>query len=235
MEHSLAALDDRALMELHKGGDPDAFGEIFRRHRDRMWAVATRVVTNRDLAADCVQDAFISAFRHAHNYRGEAAVTTWLHRIVVNACMDRLRRERHVVRRAADLAELDLVDEHDHHGSTESVLDVRAALAQLPEAQRLALVLVDMHGVSVAEAAAILEVAEGTVKSRCFRGREALAALLRPEGALKDPASAKRAPGTIPADRSSDTRTPPAPPGQRSGPKRPDRPVESTTIPGGTS
>ena len=176
-------LDDKELLRAHVAGDPDAFGELFRRHRDRMWAVATRTVGgNRDLAADCVQDAFLSAFRHAGNYRGEAAVTTWLHRITVNACMDRLRRERHVLRRASDLAEIDLPAEGDAHASTEAVLDVRAALALLPEAQRLALVLVDMHGVSVAEAAQILEVAEGTVKSRCFRGREALAALLRPAG-----------------------------------------------------
>lgn len=232
MEHPLESLDDRALMELHKDGDPEAFGEIFRRHRDRMWAVATRVVSNRDLAADCVQDAFISAYRHAGSYRGDAAVTTWLHRIVVNACMDRLRRERHVVRRAADLAELDLVDEHDHHSSTEAVLDVRAALAQLPEAQRLALVLVDMHGVPVAEAAQILEVAEGTVKSRCFRGREALAALLRPEGALKEQPGRSSTRGTITGDRSSDTWTSSA---RAQRPERPDQTLDSTTIPGGTS
>ena len=77
--------DDRALLRAHVEGDPDAFGELFRRHRDRMWAVALRTTRNRELASDCVQDAFISAFRRAGSYRGDAAVTTWLHRIVVNA------------------------------------------------------------------------------------------------------------------------------------------------------
>lgn len=178
---TLRELSDAELLARHVAGDPDAFGEVFRRHRDRMYAVAVRTAGDRELAADAVQEAFVSAFRRADAYRGEAAVTTWLHRIVVNACLDRLRRERTAaVRRAGDLAELDLPDRHDRHGSTETALVVREALATLPEGQRMALVLVDMHGLSVAEAAATLGVAEGTVKSRCFRGREALAALLAP-------------------------------------------------------
>ena len=94
------------------------------------WPCARR--RNRELAADAVQEAFISAFRRADAYRGEAAVTTWLHRIVVNACLDRIRRERVTVRRAGDVAELDLPDRHDHHASVEARLDVREALAQDP-------------------------------------------------------------------------------------------------------
>jgi RNA polymerase sigma-70 factor, ECF subfamily len=166
--------DDRELLRLHCEGDPEAFGELFRRHRDRMWAVALRTTGDRELAADCVQDAFISAFRRASSYRGDAAVTTWLHRIVVNACLDRLRRRRPT----SELTDYELADRHDDYASMETRLDVREALERLPEGQRMALVLVDMHGLSVAEAAAVLEVAEGTVKSRCSRGREAMAALL---------------------------------------------------------
>lgn len=175
-----AACPDAELLARYRDGDPEAFGELFRRHRNRMWAVAVRILGDREAAADCVQEAFVSAFRRAGSFRGEAAVTTWLHRIVVNACLDRMRRERHVVRRVGDLGELDLPDGTDRHASAEAVLDVRSALARLPETQRVALVLVDMHGLSVAETAEILGVAEGTVKSRCFRGREALAELLRP-------------------------------------------------------
>ena len=162
-------------MRAHVEGDPDAFGELFRRHRDRMWAVALRTTRNRELASDCVQDAFISAFRRAESYRGDAAVTTWLHRIVVNACLDRLRRDKPT----SELPEYELADKRDAHASVDTRLDVREALDRLPEGQRLALVLVDMHGLSVAEAAAVLEVAEGTVKSRCSRGRDAMAELLR--------------------------------------------------------
>lgn len=170
----LCECDDRELMRLHCAGDTQAFGEIFRRHRDRMWAVAVRTTGNRELAADCVQDAFISAFRRASSYRGDAAVTTWLHRIVINACLDRLRSEKP----ARELPELDLADPRDHHACAETRLDVHAALARLPEAQRMALILVDMQGLPVSEAAAVLSVAEGTIKSRCFRGRAALTELL---------------------------------------------------------
>ena len=172
---SLRERDDRELMRQHLAGDPDAFGELFRRHRDRMWAVALRTTRNPELAADCVQDAFISAFRRAGSYRGDAAVTTWLHRIVVNACLDRLRRDKPT----SPLPERELADTRDAHASVDVRLDVREALERLPEGQRLALVLVDMHGLSVLEAAMVLEVAEGTVKSRCSRGREAMAAMLR--------------------------------------------------------
>ena len=101
MLDDLSALTDRELLQRHVDGDGGAaFGELFRRHRDRMYAVALRTTSNRELAADAVQDAFISAFRRADAFRGEAAVTTWLHRIVVNACLDRLRREKVSVRRA---------------------------------------------------------------------------------------------------------------------------------------
>ncbi len=173
----LTALSDRDLLATHCAGEPDAFGELFRRHRDRMWAVALRTTGDAELAADAVQDGFLSAFRRGESFRGDAAVTTWLHRIVVNACLDRLRR----VRPATELPEQELADHRDHHHSVDVRLDVHQALAELPEGQRLALVLVDMHALSVAEAAQILEVAEGTVKSRCARGRAAMAELLRLE------------------------------------------------------
>ncbi len=170
----IADATDYELVRRHVAGDPDAFGELFRRHRDRMWAVALRTTGNPELASDCVQDAFIAAYRRAGSFRGEAAFTTWLHRIVVNACLDRLRRDKPTY----ELPEFDLADPHDAHSSAEVRLDVREALAKLPEAQRLALVLVDMQGLPVQEAAVILGVAEGTVKSRCFRGRAAMAELL---------------------------------------------------------
>nr|WP_109472873.1 RNA polymerase sigma factor SigM [Ornithinimicrobium cavernae] len=176
MTPDLQERSDHELMQLHKDGDPDAFGELFRRHKDRMWAVALRTARDPELAADAVQDGFINAFRRADSFRGDSAVTTWLHRIVVNACLDRLRR----IKPTADIADHDPVETRDHHRSVEVRLDVREALEQLPEGQRLALVLVDMHGLSVAEAAQILEVAEGTVKSRCARGRSAMAQLLEP-------------------------------------------------------
>lgn len=170
----LADVDDHTLLRRHQEGDADAFGEIFRRHRDRMWAVALRTTRDPEVAADAVQDAFLNAFRRAGSFRGDAQVTTWLHRITVNASLDRLRR----VRPTVDIADHDPVEPRDRHRSVEVRLDIQQALSQLPEGQRLALVLVDMQGLSVAEAAGVLDVAEGTVKSRCSRGREAMARLL---------------------------------------------------------
>jgi RNA polymerase sigma-70 factor (ECF subfamily) len=166
--------DDAALLHAHAAGDPDAFAELVRRHRDRLWAVAMRTVGDREEAADALQDALLSAYRAADRFRGDAAVTTWLHRIVVNSCLDRMRRRQ--TRPTVPLPEADrtpapVVDR-------DTALVVRAALAELPVDQRAALVLVDLQGYSVADAAEVLGVAEGTVKSRCARGRAKLAVLL---------------------------------------------------------
>ena len=169
-------LDDRALMQAHIGGDPAAFTELVRRHRDRLWAVAMRTLGDREEASDALQDALISAFRNAASYRGEAAVTTWLHRVVVNACLDRVRRRK--ARPSVPLGDLEVSSARDDQAAVEARIIVHAALAKLPEQQRLAIVLVDLQELSVAEAAAVLGVAEGTIKSRCSRGRTELARLL---------------------------------------------------------
>ncbi len=173
--------DDGTLLRAHLAGDRDAFAELVRRHRDRLWAVALRTIGDREDAADALQEALISAYRSAHQFRGDAAVTTWLHRIVVNACLDRIRRR--AARPTVPL--VDALPAPAAPVDSDTVLDVRAALAQLPVEQRAALVLVDVQGYSVAEAAGILGVADGTVKSRCARGRARLAALL---GYLRNPA-----------------------------------------------
>ena len=176
-------LDDRELMALHVAGNPDAFGEIFRRHRDRLWAVALRTIGDPEEAADAIQDGLISAYRNASSYRGDAAVTTWLHRIVVNACLDRIRRR--TARPTVALPEDDLQVDASRLGETrdameekETSLEVTRALAQLPPDQAAAVVLIDIEGYSVEEAAAILDCPPGTVKSRCSRGRVKLAATL---------------------------------------------------------
>ncbi len=166
----LTATSDRALLDLHREGDPDAFGEIVRRHRDRMWAVALRPLGDPEEAAAAVQDALVSAYRAAGAFRGDSAITTWLPRIVVNACLDRARRKS--IRRTVPLPDQDPTDDADLS------MDVAAALATLPMDQRAALVLVDLQGYPVEEAGRILGVPTGTVKSRCARGRARLLPLL---------------------------------------------------------
>jgi RNA polymerase sigma-70 factor, ECF subfamily len=165
---------DAELLRAHAGGDRDAFGELFRRHRDRLWAVALRTLGDPEDAADALQEALIAAMRGAGGFRGDAAVSSWLHRIVVNACVDRVRRRQ--ARPTVPLA--DDADSPARAADPDLALDIRSALATLPEEQRLALVLVDMAGYPVADAAAVLGVAEGTVKSRCARGRARLAVRL---------------------------------------------------------
>jgi RNA polymerase sigma-70 factor (ECF subfamily) len=175
---------DDTLLQRHVDGDPDAFSELVARHQDRLWAVAVRTTGDREDASDALQEALVSAFRRAGSFRGDAQVTTWLHRIVVNACLDRIRR------RKAKATE-PLPDDQDHRTeladrvpaddpaeASERRADVLAALRQLNEDQRAALVLVDMEGYSVDEAAEVLGCAPGTVKSRCARGRARLVPLL---------------------------------------------------------
>ncbi|GAB2980036.1 RNA polymerase sigma factor SigM [Nocardioides montaniterrae] len=181
--------DDAELLAAHVAGDPEAFGELFARHRDRLWALALRTTGDAEVAADGLQDAMIAAFRRAASFRGDAQVTTWLHRVVVNACLDQLRRrasrrtdalpddvdetDRRTLRtdEAADPAELNV--------RRERAAAVMTALQRLPAEQRAAVVLVDMEGYPVAEVAEMLDCAVGTVKSRCSRGRARLAVLLR--------------------------------------------------------
>ena len=168
---------DAELLRRHVAGDDQAFGELFRRHRDRLWAVALRTSCDPEEAADALQDAMVSAFRRAADFRGESAVTTWLHRIVVNACLDRLRRRaaRPAVPAGSDQAlEALAPQDGDHARATETRLDVDAALRTLSPQQRAALVVVDMLGFSVADAAVILDISPGTVKSRCARARARL-------------------------------------------------------------
>ncbi|MDT7548749.1 MAG: polymerase sigma-70 factor, subfamily [Actinomycetota bacterium] len=168
---------DRALLAAHVAGDPDAFSALVRRHQDRLWAVALRTLGNREEAADALQDALLSAFRSAATYRGDARVTTWLHRVVVNACLDRVRRQkaRPTVPMPDDGGP---ADPRDRLADRETAIEIEVALADLPDEQRAALVLVDVHGMPVEDVAAVLGVPVGTVKSRCFRGRARLAVQL---------------------------------------------------------
>jgi len=178
-----ATPDDATLLRAHVAGNPNAFGALVARHQDRMWRIALRIMRNPEDAADALQDAYLAAFRRADSYRSEAQVTTWLHRVVVNACLDRLRTMRS--RETEPFPEN--LDRWSRMGTTlikdpveikEQRSVVAAALGALNADQRAALVLADMEGYSVEEAAQILGCAPGTIKSRCARGRARLLPLL---------------------------------------------------------
>jgi RNA polymerase sigma-70 factor (ECF subfamily) len=208
---------DADLLRMHIEGDPDAFGQLFERHRDRLWAVAIRTLGDPEEAADALQDAMISAFRRASSFRGDSAVTTWLHRIVVNASLDRMRRRS--ARPTTGGGDEELLDSlatsrapvSDPSGTTDTQLDVAAAMRQLVPDQRAALVLVDMLGYSIADAAEVLGVSEGTVKSRAARGRARLMprlAHLRPGGSGgpdgQDERNRSAGPRVLPAQEGGD-------------------------------
>ncbi|MER7800141.1 RNA polymerase sigma factor SigM [Streptomyces parvulus] len=234
-EPSLGDMSDQDLLAGHVDGRPDAFGELVRRHRDRLWAVALRTLGDREEAADAVQDALVSAYRAAHTFRGQAAVTTWLHRITVNACLDRARKA--ASRKTAPVDDTErleqLLEPHESAAAPAERNDLHRqllkALDTLPADQRAALVLVDMQGYPVAEAARILDVPTGTIKSRCARGRARLlpqVTHLRPDGSGEDGKC-----GTE-RNRTPGTSVPPAAGPHRAGPPE-NGPSDSAAVKGG--
>lgn len=166
------ARTDAELLTAHVSGDRYAFEELFYRHHRQLYRLALLTSRDRDDAADALQDALLAAHRTARAFRHDSAVSSWLHRIVVNACLDRLRRNKS---HACD----ELVEERcgavDPTARVDTAIMVERALMRLPVEQRAAVVAVDMQGYSVAETARMLGVAEGTVKSRCSRARGKLA------------------------------------------------------------
>ena len=176
---------DAGLLDAHLAGDADAFAELVRRHRDVLWAVARRTTGNQSDAEDALQEALVSALRSVERFERRSAVRTWLYRIVVNASLDRLRRN--AARPASSLDGVDVPTVVDEADRTSTRLDVMAALQTLSPGQRAAVVLVHIEGMTVAEAADVLELPEGTVKSRCSRARAQLAQVLRPGNLPDDP------------------------------------------------
>lgn len=165
---------DAELLADHVAGDRHAFEELFYRHHRQLYQLARFTSHNPEDAADALQDAMLSAHRGAAAFRHDAAVSSWLHRIVVNACLDRLRRNRSHPTTPLE----DIYPVADRTTQVETAIAVQRALMRLPVEQRAAVVAVDMHGYSVADTAQLLGVATGTVKSRCARARARLAAAL---------------------------------------------------------
>ena len=170
---------DEDLVQRFLAGDASAFTELVKRHERRVYGLCLRILSDRDDAADATQDALLMVVRKLGQFRGEAAFTTWLHRVTVNVCYDHLRKaqRRPVLRR---------IDEDqpepeagppipDHADDVSLAQDVTAALALVPEDFRVALVLADVQDLPYEEISRVLDVPVGTVKSRVHRGRIALA------------------------------------------------------------
>ena len=166
---------DAELLGAHVAGDRYAFEALFYRHRRQLYRLAHFTSHNPDDAADALQDAMLAAHRCAPTFRYDASVSSWLYRIVVNACLDRLRRNKS---HPATPLESDVYLLGDPTLRVDTALMVERALLRLPLEQRAVVVAVDMQGYSVAETARLLGVPEGTVKSRCSRARAKLAKTL---------------------------------------------------------
>jgi RNA polymerase sigma-70 factor (ECF subfamily) len=167
--------------------------ELVRAHGGRLLSVARRMLRNEDDARDCVQEGFISAFRAIQRFNGDCRLSTWLHRIVVNAALMKIRtRSRRPEESIEDMLPRFIEDGHhaeptSEWGSASMLLEqretrerVRAAIDQLPESYRTVLLLRDIEELDTAEVAQLLGLTPNTVKIRLHRARQALAKLLEP-------------------------------------------------------
>ena len=172
-------LTDEELVDLYQGGDAEALGFLLKRMRGKMDLVARTKILDRELANDALQEACATIFKTAKNFRGESKVFTWVYRLVVNACIDQLRKEK--TRSSLNTTDdaLQTIAESDFSDRTDSSIVVKDALDQLPNDQREAVSLVWIEGYTVDEASKILEIPLGTVKSRCARGKLALSEILK--------------------------------------------------------
>ncbi len=188
---------DEDLVRRYLEGDRDAFGVLVERHERRVYNLALRMTGREEDARDATQDAFLSALRKLRSFRGEAAFTTWLHRVTVNACYDILRKRQRaplLSERPDDRPPLPEPPAPDHAEATELSIDVQRALLAVSEDFRVVLILHDVQDLPYEDIAAILGVPVGTVKSRLHRGRVALAREL----------------GIAPADRERPDPSPPS-------------------------
>lgn len=188
------AHDEQELVARLRAGDDAAFEWLVRTHGGRLLAIARRMLRVEDDARDAVQDAFLQAFRGIERFEGGARLSTWLHRIAVNACLMRLRsRGRRPEHAIEELLPRFYEDGHridpgppwrseavDPVEQREIAALVRGAIDQLPESYRNVLLLRDIEGFDTEEAARLLDVKADTLKVRLHRARQALRTLLAP-------------------------------------------------------
>jgi RNA polymerase sigma-70 factor (ECF subfamily) len=168
-------------MNLYQDGDVDALGFLIKRLRPKMDQVVRSQILDRELANDALQEACIAIFKNAKNFKGESKVFTWVYRLLVNACIDLLRKEK--IRTSQNVEDEALVSVADENSNFEDKKDaemaIKSALLKLPEDQRVAVSMVWIDGFTVEQTAEMLGIPIGTAKSRCDRGKKALAGILK--------------------------------------------------------
>lgn len=191
---SLEHLSDEQLMSDYQSGNIEALGFLLNRLRPKMDQVARSQILDRELANDAIQEACITVFKTATSFRGDSKVFTWVYRILVNACIDLLRKER--TRTSLNTDDEQLVTKPDlapdFVEQKNAYLVVHESLKALPKDQREAVFHVYIEGFTVEEASELLRVPIGTVKSRCDRGKKALAEILRENPIIPEPNKVKK-------------------------------------------
>ncbi len=165
-----------------RAGDLAAFEELYAAHKHRLYAVAYRMLGHSDDAEDMLQEMFLLAFRKLGSYKGESSLGTWLYRLGVNACLDRLRSKARRNELRTQLLDTDQPPELN--GTAQSIgivhrLDLERAIRDLPDGCRAAFLLHDVEGFEHREVATMLGIAEGTSKSQVHKARCRLRAALR--------------------------------------------------------
>jgi RNA polymerase sigma-70 factor (ECF subfamily) len=170
---------DEVLVRRYLDGDATAFAGLVERHQTRVFNLALRILGDPEDARDAAQETFLTALRKLSQFRGEAAFTTWLHRVAVNACYDSLRAKgrRPMLHAVADptAPPPEGPPVPDHADEAAGSIDVARALREIPDEYRVAVVLADVQDLPYDEIAKVLDIPVGTVKSRVHRGRVALA------------------------------------------------------------
>lgn len=172
---------DEALVERCRRGELGAFEEMYNQHAGRLYALAHRMLGNAADAEDAVQDTFLLAHRRLDSFRGEAALGTWLYRMAVNRCLDRLRS-----RTGREAQATDSLDEPERSWQPAARpdrplerMDLKRAIARLPEGSRSVFVLHDVEGLEHREIGKLLGISEGTSKSQLHKARLRLREMLK--------------------------------------------------------
>jgi len=166
---------ERELVARIKEGDMDAFRELVEMHRDRIYAFVFYMTGDRSDADDITQETFIKAYKGLSRFRGDSSVYTWLHRIAMNLCIDRVRKLKK--RREVPLSEI--IPSHVEEPFREAERSelrriIEVALSGIPEKQRVILIMYEIQGFSYEEIASILGCPIGTVRSRLHKARNGL-------------------------------------------------------------
>jgi RNA polymerase sigma-70 factor (ECF subfamily) len=169
-----------SLVSRAQHGDVDAFGELYRKHAGRVFALCVRMSGDRMQAKELMQDVFVRAWEHLGSFRGDASFGSWLHRLTVNVVLTEARTDRRREARVAPAEDLEAAEARG--GRLRSgvgvdpgtAIDIERAIAALPHGARTAFVLHDVEGFSHAEIAELTGLAEGTIRAQLHRARKLL-------------------------------------------------------------